>query len=688
MVENRLKTDRILLCWLLLTAIWNIVSQLVGSSYLCSVSYILFILYWMWSLRDEIRDKYVKIRLELGGALLVLLFVLRILRWAAFPSESLGSRLCWYAYYIAILITPLLSLSLSLTIGRHDMRKHRRLLIPFWIVCITMLLLILTNDLHSLVLKIWYENGRDFNEAQPLFYLYIVWYLGMMIASFVILLYKCRIAAAKRYLWVPVLVEGFGILLWMIYYVVKGGSSPRINGISLFNIQEVFLLMFLGLWESSIAIGLIPTRSLIKEREWIREGVLKTVDGELAEIRGIFSDLPLRADDGSGFRNSLIRAACLGAYVKRRANLELIADERGVLNTTELSLAIRESFDYYSLAGISVEYEETGNADVPAPLMIAAYELFQSVIECSGCTACYVRVQSSRMQNFVGFRMVIEADPEPEKRVLDVVQAGWIRKELLDLYGASVAVSEQDETMRLELHAEVSVQRGPLASIRFSRAMDAEDSRGLSGLTGFLSLEQEALAEKIRIHDNLGRSLLMTRSYLERPGEVNREDLFREWERSLNEMSYKGQSVSSFDDGGIDEECIRQAKALGVTARLNGVLPTDDRFREIFDTAITVHITNVRKHTNGNTVYIHTEKRDNGWSMTLTDNGDHVIGDRGTEEMHAQDDHSGGESPAEIRETGGLKNLRSQVEAVGGTMDVTGTPRFTLTITLPESRQI
>ncbi|MBQ9360844.1 MAG: hypothetical protein IJT96_07385 [Lachnospiraceae bacterium] len=117
MVKSRLKIDRVLIIWALLTAAWNLISSCVGNSGFCEVFYSALTIFWMVSLAPEIADAYIRRRLYAGGVLIVMLFALRMLRWNVIPENTFADRLCWYAYYVPFPIMPLLSLSLSLYIG-------------------------------------------------------------------------------------------------------------------------------------------------------------------------------------------------------------------------------------------------------------------------------------------------------------------------------------------------------------------------------------------------------------------------------------------------------------------------------------------------------------------------------------------------------------------------------------------
>ncbi|MBR1523651.1 MAG: hypothetical protein IJ641_04255 [Lachnospiraceae bacterium] len=98
--------------------------------------------------------------------------------------------------------------------------------------------------------------------------------------------------------------------------------------------------------------------------------------------------------------------------------------------------------------------------------------------------------------------------------------------------------------------------------------------------------------------------------------------------------------------------------------RLTGELPKEEHLKDIVDTAVTVHITNMLRHTGYRTALIRTGSFGSVYIMELTQDGD--------------------ESDYEIRETGGLSNLRRQVESAGGVMEVSGRRGFLLTLTLPK----
>ncbi len=662
-----MKTDIILLAWLLVAVTCNILSEIynfkesVNLGNLSSLLYGSLILFWIFSLNNEIPDIYILRRLQLGGVLAFLLFVLRVIRWNFADTGTSFNRLMWYMYYIPILFIPLISLNIGLSIGSRDKERPSGILNTLRVICIILVVAIITNDIHGLAFEIWYDNGVEHSKTGILLYVSIFVYFGLMLASFFVMLYKCRLSDAGKHWWIPAFFEGFGVFLWFVYSV-EGGSSPTFKGIELYNIQEVYMLIFLGLWEGSIAIGLIPSVSLIKEREWIKEGVLNTIGVKLEDIKEIFARI--WKEDGEKFNEDLIKLCCSAVFVKRRANLELISDDRGYLSSQELSLAIKESFDYYSFRGISVGYEETGYAKVPAFLLISAYEMFDRIMEVTN-SACYVTLQTSQQEKYIGFKMRIEADLNIELDGYELNGEELIDHKLLDLLDADLKVDEEDDTSVIELNALYPVNLNLPLSIKIFRHGNENYSYGLSGLAGFLSLEKEALAAKIRIHDSLGRCLLMSKRYIVRPDSVDRDALCTEWSQVIVEMEgEKSEAVNIVLMNAQYKACIEKARNLGVEVVVDGNIPIDESLRPVIDNAITTHITNTIKHTSYTRAYVEIKDDKNSYVMILRNEYDNAVDT--------------------VKESGGLKNLRIRVESIGGEMKIFSTPYFCIILRLPK----
>ena len=111
----------------------------------------------------------------------------------------------------------------------------------------------------------------------------------------------------------------------------------------------------------------------------------------------------------------------------------------------------------------------------------------------------------------------------------------------------------------------------------------------------------------------------------------------------------------------------KQAEKLGIDLTIEGKLPTEEHLMTVTDAAISAHIINVLRHAGGSRVLIRITETPGMYTMRFTNDGRPPEG--------------------EIREKGGLSNLRREVEAAGGTMAVKSSPYFELILTLPKQKE-
>ena len=83
----------------------------------------------------------------------------------------------------------------------------------------------------------------------------------------------------------------------------------------------------------------------------------------------------------SDFNDIMAQCTVYGAYIKRMANLVLISGNEEMVDSDELYLSCRESFDYLRLSGISCTVEKNGNMLLNGRLIINIYQIIQEVIE-------------------------------------------------------------------------------------------------------------------------------------------------------------------------------------------------------------------------------------------------------------------------------------------------------------------
>ena len=172
-----------------------------------------------------------------------------------------------------------------------------------------------------------------------------------------------------------------------------------------------------------------------------------------------------------------------------------------------------------------------------------------------------------------------------------------------------------------------------------------------------VTIEREVLGMKIKVHDNLGRSLLSAKRYLV-SGEGNLNEIISEWRENTHLID------SDMDTQKTDEYSLmfKTAKDVGVTIKVQGILPQDKARKKIIATAMHECITNTIRHADGDELYI-SIVRDRPLTIEFTNNG----------------------KPPEskVRLTGGgLDMLRRMVRDYGGDARVESSPVFKLIIEL------
>lgn len=172
---------------------------------------------------------------------------------------------------------------------------------------------------------------------------------------------------------------------------------------------------------------------------------------------------------------------------------------------------------------------------------------------------------------------------------------------------------------------------------------------------------REVLNAKVKIHDELGSSLLATKKYLLRGGTLEeRERLLEGLRNNVRFLRQESEEVQ-YDEY---EMIMNTAADIGMKVDIKGELPNDGHSRHIVATAMHECLTNTIRHAGGDTLFVEVNEAANAYRIVYTNNG--TVPD------------------AKISEKGGLSSLRDLVERAGGTMQITITDQYMLIIELPK----
>ena len=172
--------------------------------------------------------------------------------------------------------------------------------------------------------------------------------------------------------------------------------------------------------------------------------------------------------------------------------------------------------------------------------------------------------------------------------------------------------------------------------------------------------EQEALELKMKVHNEIGSSLISISELMEKGAS---RDLDAQMRVLRNAVSYftgeRTEEPKSF------EEICLQAAELGVALKLEGSLPEDSAAAALTALAARECVTNCIRHAKGSEVRVRISVTDHGYRVSITNDGLPPAGP--------------------IREGGGLSALRRSVEEAGGSMRILDEPGFELLLELPEA---
>ena len=175
--------------------------------------------------------------------------------------------------------------------------------------------------------------------------------------------------------------------------------------------------------------------------------IADTVRDQTKLLRAILKEAPKLEKEK--FRERILYATILGAYIKRCGNLMLLADEKKNVSSEELSLSIRESMEYLRLSGCSCDVVDEDVMILPGELLILAYELFERVLE-TAYPAFYAMSVEIRARNH--FEMLISLDSPGLP-----ISADWKQDEIRKLR-ASLSLRYEDDTAYIRLNAGEAAQ--------------------------------------------------------------------------------------------------------------------------------------------------------------------------------------------------------------------------------------
>lgn len=174
-----------------------------------------------------------------------------------------------------------------------------------------------------------------------------------------------------------------------------------------------------------------------------------------------------------------------------------------------------------------------------------------------------------------------------------------------------------------------------------------------------LIASQEVLNAKVKIHNELGASLLATKRLLLQGTDEDKPALLRMIRQNLDFL--KQDALPTIGDE--YQLILHTAQELGLKVDIAGELPQAEPLKHIAATAIHECCTNTIRHAGGTTLWVQIERNEKNVTIQLRNNGK--------------------QPEAPVTEKGGLSSLRRLVDHIHGEMVIETVPVFRLILTLP-----
>ncbi len=177
--------------------------------------------------------------------------------------------------------------------------------------------------------------------------------------------------------------------------------------------------------------------------------------------------------------------------------------------------------------------------------------------------------------------------------------------------------------------------------------------------------DEEVLQAKIKIHDQMGKLLLLTKRRIStKMKQEEQDELNSIWKKEINAFSYIKEEPKKTDLEILQSAC----KLVDVTLHYNGtILNKSSKCEKLLIQAMHECLTNLVKHANGKNMYVKEEDIGNSYHIEITNDGK--------------------KPEREIKEIGGLSSLRQTIEKEGGRMIVLSQPKFKLELWLKKGEE-
>ena len=231
---------------------WNEPLSLTGTMVFSSLC-----IMWTASIQSRIIRRREKRYFFFLGAFMLMWMVERAIKYSFFLNNEWLERTLWYAYYIPLILMPLISLMIAIRLGKTDDEQIKTTPKLLFIPALLLILGIMTNDLHQLAFRFKpnFENRTYDYSYGVLYYIALAWIIVCALAALVLAIRFSTISSGIRRGLIPLAVI-FVSLAGVAVYIFTDFRYTRIM-----NVPELFCFCVAAFWEACLQTGLLPSNT-------------------------------------------------------------------------------------------------------------------------------------------------------------------------------------------------------------------------------------------------------------------------------------------------------------------------------------------------------------------------------------------------------------------------------------------
>ncbi len=368
---------------------------------------------WVIYLEKHVVHRKTRRCLTAIGCLMVFWFFVRTVKFHIF-HDPLGEHICWYLYYIPMILIPVLGLAAAMFLGEKDGEKTVRKIIALLAFAVVLIISVFTNDLHQLVFR--FSGRPPLSDRDYSYGILFIVIQGCILCGL--------IQTNNRYFELFQTSGGLDAEItddsFQRYYhsgdfpelspelrkIVINRSAVQEQGIRINHIPIRGGHLF---WSEDISVLLdqyqdireqqeeLTARNRLLQKTYQKEAERRKTEeqnrllnmiqnqtaGQLELLSQLMDELE-RTESREHYDRILGKIVVVGTYLKRRKNLVLTqyASDGNLLTMEDLRQSLAESCDSLKLCKIrAAYYVENGEVQLNADDILKCYDTFEWLVE-------------------------------------------------------------------------------------------------------------------------------------------------------------------------------------------------------------------------------------------------------------------------------------------------------------------